>query len=216
MKFDYVVFDWDGTLADTCLLISSAYEHTSKTLGTKIYSYDEIKNLTSTIQNKDILKYVYGEKENEAKKVFYNYVRKNHVDKLKPVCGAKNLLEFCCENNLKVFLITNKKRELLIKEMEKLGFEKFFANVVAAGDFSQDKPHPMATKALFGTSLPKAESILVVGDGEADWKTARTFDDEQSKSCCVIYDPKNTYKGSEPDYVVDDLCKVIDILKENK
>ena len=216
MKFDYVVFDWDGTLADTCQLISSAYEYTSKTLGTKIYSYDEIKKITSTIQNKDILKYVYGEKEQEAKRVFYDYVKKNHVADLKPVCGAESLLEFCYENGLKFFLITNKKRELLTKEMEKLGFEKFFENVVAAGDFSQDKPHPMATKALFGTNLPKAESILVIGDGEADWKTARTFDDGNGKSSCVIYDPKNTYNGSEPDYKVNDLCKVIDILKESK
>ena len=100
--------------------------------------------------------------------------------------------------------------------MEKLGFGKFFSNIVAAGDFSQDKPHPMATKSLFGKNIPKPESILVVGDGDADWKTARTFDDGEKKAACVIYDPKKTYKGGKPDYVVDDLCRIVDILRDKK
>ena len=65
----------------------------------------------------------------------------------------------------------------------------------------------------FYNKLPNAETILVIGDGDADYITARTYDDEDRKAKCIILDPQNKYVGNEPDYKVCDLLEVIDILK---
>lgn len=216
MAIKYVVFDWDGTLADTYPVISAAYENTFKTLGLNPISYDEIKKLTSTLQNKDTLGYLFGDKKDKAEKIYYKYIKENHVLKFVTMPNAENLLQYCSDNGIKCFLITNKKREFFLKESNKANFTKFFTNIVAAGDFEEDKPHPTATRAVFFGKKPKADEILVVGDGYADYLTARTYDDEDKKTKCVIYDPKGVYKGENPDYKVKTLDEIIEILRENR
>ena len=55
MKYKYAVFDWDGTLADTYPVISAAYDYTFDKMGLLRIPYDEIKRITSTLQNKATL-----------------------------------------------------------------------------------------------------------------------------------------------------------------
>ena len=85
-----------------------------------------------------------------------------------------------------------------------------------AGDFTEDKPHPMAAHAVFDNNLPEADSILVIGDGMADYSAARTYDHNGKTAPCIIYDPKGTYTGGKPTLKVSNLKDIIPFLKENK
>lgn len=212
MKIKHIVFDWDGTLADTYPVISAAYEHVFKTLNLPPLSYDEIKRLTSTLQNKDTLGYIFGNRKEEAKTAYYDYIEKHHVSELRAIPCAEELLKFCQDNNFQTYLITNKRRPYFLEEADKLGFTKFFNKIAAAGDFSEDKPHPVATHALFDNHLPSADSILVIGDGKADFQVARTLDHNGKKSLCAIYAPAKKYSGDRPDYLVQNLNEIIHIL----
>lgn len=212
MKIKHVVFDWDGTLADTYPVISAAYDYVFKTLNLPPLSYDEIKRLTSTLPNKDTLGCIFGNRKEEAKTAYYDYIRKHHAQELKPMPHAQKLLEFCRDNGFLSYLITNKKRPFLLEEADKLGFTGFFNKIVAAGDCPEDKPHPLATHALFDNVLPEADSILVIGDGEADRQVARTFDHDGKKTLCAICDSTKKYAGEKPDYFVENLNEIINIL----
>ena len=79
MKYKYAVFDWDGTLADTYPVISAAYDYTFDKMGLLRIPYDEIKRITSTLQNKDTLGYVFKERRDEAAGYFYEYIEKFHT-----------------------------------------------------------------------------------------------------------------------------------------
>lgn len=210
----YVVFDWDGTLADTYPVISAAYDYTFDKLGLPRIAYDEVKRLTSTLQNKDTLGFVFGDRKEEAAKAYYEFITEHHAKKLRTMPGADELLNFCKQRKLPCFLITNKKRLYVLEEIEKLGFTDFFDKIVAAGECEQDKPHPIATHAVFDGKLPNADEILVIGDGVADYQTARTYDNNGKKAFCIIYDPKHKYNGDAPDYVVRDLLEVVNLIKE--
>ncbi len=213
MTIKHIVFDWDGTLADTYQVISTAYNHAFETLGLPPMSYDEIKRITSTVQNKDTLSVLYGDKKEEARLIFYNYIEKHHTDKLKTMPQAKEFLEFCHQSGFQLYLLTNKTRRYIMEELEGLGLTGFFTKIVAAGDFSEDKPHPIATHAVF-PSLPKADSILVIGDGVADYESARTYDHGNARALCIIYDPKEKYHGEQPDKIVKDFSEIITFLKD--
>lgn len=215
MKRKYVVFDWDGTLADTYPVISAAYDYTFDKMGLLRIPYDEVKRITSTLQNKDTLGHIFKERKDEAGAFFYEYIEKFHTDRLAAMPGAKELLEFCRESGLETYLITNKRTRFIHEEIEKLGFKSYFNKVVAAGEHTEDKPHPIACHAVFENQLPPAEQIIVVGDGEADVKTARCYDHDGKSAAVVIYDPNHKYKGMEPEYKVDDLCKVIKIIGDD-
>ena len=111
-------------------------------------------------------------------------------------------------------MLSNKQRLYLLAETNKLGFTGYFSKIVAAGDCSQDKPHPLAVKAVFDNNIPPSDSILVIGDGLADWQTARTLDEKGSKTICAIYDPSNTFSQEKPDYHLKNLDELVSILKK--
>ena len=200
MSIKYVVFDWDGTLADTYPVISAAYDYTFDTLGLPRIPYDEVKRITSTLQNKDTLGCIFGERKQEAADAYYSFIGKHHAATLEAMPGARSVLEYCRKHNITSILITNKKTLYVAEEIEKLGFSEFFDKVIAAGEYAEDKP--------------QADEILVLGDGEADFQTAATYAHDNRKAFCVIYDPKRKYKGSEPDRKIDDLRQVIEIIGE--
>lgn len=214
MSIKYVVFDWDGTLADTYPVISAAYDHTFDTLGLPRIPYDEVKRITSTLQNKDTLGAVFGERKEEAAAAYYDFIGRHHATSLEAMPGARTVLEFCRRQGLKSFLITNKKTRYVAEEIRHLGFENLFDKVVAAGEYAEDKPHPLATHAVFGGRLPPADEILVLGDGAADFQTARTYDHDGKTARCIIYNPKGKYQGAAPDHKVTDLTAVITIIEK--
>ncbi len=214
MKHKYAVFDWDGTLADTYPVISAAYDYTFDKMGLLRIPYDEVKRITSTLQNKDTLGHIFKERRDEAAGYFYEYIEKCHTERLTPMFGAEKLLEFCRGKGLECYLITNKKTRFIKEELEKLGFGKYFKKVVAAGEYAEDKPHPLACHAVFDNRLPPAGEIVVIGDGEADVKTAAAFDHDGERAQCIIYDPQHKYGGLEPDYKIESLDEAAALLEK--
>lgn len=203
----HIIFDWDGTLADTYPTLNNAYAYAFDKLGLKKISYEEIKKITSSLQNRNVLSQIYGDQADDAKIFFYEYIEKNHTTDLQEIEGAREVLDFCFENNLNIMLLTNKKRKYLVEELEHLGFTKYFSKIVAAGDFEKDKPDPVTCRALFGENIPNKDEILFVGDGLSDVKSAQFFGSE-----IIVYNPKNI-KTIEGNYNIDDLKKAIDIIK---
>ncbi len=212
MKIKHIIFDWDGTIADTYPVLSAGYEYAFKMIHKPTLSYDEIKKITSTVQNKDCLEAIFGNDKDKAKHFFYDFIEKNHTKYLQPIPYAEEVLRFC-KQNFNCYLITNKQRHFLQDELTKLNFHHFFSNIVAAKDFKKDKPSPIATHAIFNNNIPDSDSILVIGDGIADYQTARSFDSKNKKTLCVIYDPKNKYNYEKPDYKITDLREIITILQ---
>lgn len=215
MSIKHVVFDWDGTLADTFSVISAAYNYTFDKLNLPRIPYDEIKRITSTLQNKDTLECIFGERKNEASQAYYEFIKKHHASNLEPIKNAQKVLDFCQKSGLKLYLITNKKRLYLKEEITKLGFDKYFKKIIAAGEFAEDKPSPIACHAIFDNFIPEADSILVIGDGEADVKTAKAYNHGVKSAKSIIYDPLNKYNGQEPNYKVTDLIEIIDLIKKD-
>lgn len=200
----YAVFDWDGTIAETYPVIVGAYRYVFEKLGMKAPSEAEIKDVIGRVQNKDMFAYFFDEaKIAEAKKLYYDYIEKFHTKNLKPMRGAKELLDFCVANHIQPLLMTNKRTKYIREELKILGFERYFSKIVAAGELSQDKPHQVACDALFGGNVPPASEIVVIGDGKADVEVAKCYGARS-----IIY--QNMVQG---DYNISQLIDAIDIIK---
>ncbi|MCQ2741450.1 MAG: HAD family hydrolase [Alphaproteobacteria bacterium] len=216
MKIKHVIFDWDGTLADTYPVITKAYSAIFEHLNLNPLSYQEIKELTSRLPNKDTLGFLFGKRKEEAKKVYYDYIKNHHTDDLNPIPYAKDLLDYCRDSEYKTYLLTNKQRPYLLTELEKLGFVNCFTKIIAAGDLPEDKPSQTAVFALFDNNLPSPNSVLVIGDGYADWQVACTLSTEKQKALCALYNPQQDFKDAKPDYLISDWRDLINILKKER
>ncbi|MDO4184246.1 MAG: HAD family hydrolase [Rhodospirillales bacterium] len=209
MKYKYVVFDWDGTLADTYAIISAAYDYAFEKMGLPKMLHDELKRIASTIQNREMLGYIFKGRKDEAAKYFYEYIEKYHTKNLVAQPGARELLDFCKKSGVESYLLTNKKTKFINEELLALGFAGYFKKVVAAGEYEHDKPHPVACYAVFDGKVPQPNEILVIGDGEADALTAKALNGAD----CLIYDPKQKYKGMVPTYKINRLIDAEAILE---
>lgn len=205
MKFKHVVFDWDGTLADTYPVISAAYDYAFDKMSMPRVSLAEIKRVTSGLPNREVMGYLFGERKAEAVAAYYDYIEKYHTEKLRLIDGALDLLRFCRDKNCDCRLFTNKRRRFVEAEMQCLKVADFFSRVVPAGECEMDKPHPTACKALFTEPLPAGEAVAVIGDGEADVKAAHCLRELGYEASCILYDPKHTYQGLPAEYTVSDL-----------
>lgn len=213
MSIKYVVFDWDGTLADTYPVISAAYDYTFDTLGLPRIPYDEVKRITSTLQNKDTLGCIFGERKQEAADAYYSFIGKHHAAALEAMPGARSVLEYCRKHNITSVLITNKKTLYVAEEIEKLGFSEFLTRSLPPANMRKTSRTLWPRTPLLAGNFRRPTKYWF-------WATAKPiFKPRQpmrmtTESFCVIYDPKRKYKGSEPDRKIDDLRQVIEIIGE--
>ena len=219
----HIVFDWDGTLADTYPTITAAYNYVFKRMemSEETLSIEKLKYITGTLQNKDTAGFIFGNRKDEALKFYYEYINNHHTDNLSSIPGAIDVLEFCKDHNIKCYLISNKtnkasgdKKAYLSKEVQKLGLEKYFEKIQGAGEADEDKPSLKATHALFNHSLPNPEEIFFLGDGSADYQIAKSYIKNGKSAKVIIYNPDNIYKGPQPDYMVVNMSSVIEIIKK--
>jgi len=209
VKYKYVVFDWDGTIADTYPVISAAFEYAFEKVKGKRVAYDEIKKITSGMQNREIWKHLFGDMHNEGKNFYTEYIEQYHIKNLNTISGAKELLDFCRSKGMQNYLCTNKRTKFINQELNYLNLCDYFKKIVAAGEYEEDKPSPIACREIFDNNLPPVKDIVVIGDGEGDVKSAMALNGADS----IIYDPENKYKGIKPTYKVKSLAEVKAILE---
>lgn len=209
MEIKHVVFDWDGTLADTIPLLKKAYDAAFDAVGMKRLEYKQIKELSGKFSNRNIFQTVFGEdKATEAKSIFYDFIDRNHLVYLKAFDGAEEILEYCRNNNIYCHILTNKNRRYLDSEIRQLGWEKYFSRILGANERKYDKPHPDICMDLFGGQPPVPEQMIVLGDGDADVAMAQIW------GCkAVIFDEKGTYNGRQADFYIANLREFILLLK---
>ena len=168
-----VLFDWDGTLVDTLEGIRAAHDHVRVSFGQKPWTDAEFHEHI-VWSARDLFPRLYGDQWEKAHELFYGHVKENHLRHLKPLPGARDLLQLLRSLNIPAAVVSNKKHEYILKEVEHLGWQDFFFLVVGAGVAARDKP--AADPILWALEraaqpFPPA-TVWFVGDTEADLKAA--------------------------------------------
>ncbi len=173
-----VVFDWDGTLVSTLPLLHKAHNHAREVLGLSLWSLEEYKSHMH--QSARVLyPNLYAERADEAYEALYNYVEEHHLRELETLDGAEEILQLLVEKNIPSILVSNKTHRYLLKEVEVLGWQKYFSGVIGAGEAEKDKPekHPVIhIMKEMGLSSSLIENAIFVGDTGTDIKCAQNLE----------------------------------------
>ena len=172
-KYKAIIFDWDGTLVDTCGLILDAHNHVREAMGHDKWTSEEFVGQSSK-SAREYYPIMYKERSDEAMDILKKYVRDNHLKSLEPMEHAKEAL-----NGIKhpMGIVSNKTHEFLQIEIDHLGWRGHFETAIGAGHADKDKPHTapmlMAINGLKGDLSP--QDILYIGDTETDLLTAQNM-----------------------------------------
>lgn len=173
---DLILFDWDNTLADNWQLVIDALNHARERFGHERWSNEEADRKIS-LSARELFPQIFGADHEAAQKAFYDYFETNHLKVLKPMPDVVSLLEGLKSRDVPLGLISNKRGDLLRKEVAHLGLDAYFQTIIGAGDAKKDKPHAeVVSHAIseIGLELNTQKNIIwYVGDSQTDIDTAK-------------------------------------------
>jgi phosphoglycolate phosphatase len=164
-----VFFDWDGTLVDSFEFLYRAHNHVRGVLRFDSFSIETFGGYFGQPREK-LYTEIYGEHREEAKTHFEAFVLANHVNDLKPLDGAAQVLEWYARAGIPMGVVTNKKGDLVRTEIANFGWSDYFVTVVGAAEAEADKPSPaplLLALEQAGIDAPH-DRIVYVGDTDND------------------------------------------------
>jgi len=202
-----ILFDWDNTLVNNWEPIFIAYKETLKNLGLKKQNRREIiKDAKYSLR--ETFPRIFKDDWKKAKKIFYVAFKKIHLQKIKPIPKVEKILKIIKKKKIPCGVISNKDGNLLRKEINKLGWKKYFKILVGANDAKKDKPskYPFLL-ALKKISLKPNKNIWYVGDNEIDVEFAK------KNKCLSIFIENNMFKKKNLKQKPDLILKKIETLE---
>jgi len=167
-----LLFDWDNTLVNTWPAIHDANNHTLKAMGHEPWTYEEtLQRVRKSMR--DSFPELFGDRWEDAAKIFYARFEESHIAQLKPHKGAENLLKALHSKGYYMAVVSNKTGKYLREEADHLGWTKYFQKVLGAGDAQLDKPNPAPVDlALKNSGITRGSDVWFVGDTDVDLECA--------------------------------------------
>lgn len=167
-----VIFDWDNTLVDSWGTIHLALVHTLEAMGQVPWSLEETK-VRVRQSLRDAFPKQFGERWDEARRIYLDRFTAIHLDRLKALDGAEALVRDLKAAGLYVAVVSNKTGPVLRREADKLGWTEHFVRLVGAGDAAADKPDAAPMRlALENSGIVLGQEVWYVGDTGIDMECA--------------------------------------------
>ena len=181
-----ILFDLDGTLADTAPDLLSAHNHVMKKFGYNTKSIDEIKNYVGQGAAVMIGRSIWNTARNELSKItdkkikdemvneFLDFYGKNTVVKSKLINGVYEFLKWAKSNNISMGVCTNKQEHLAVDFLKKIKIYDFFEYVAGGNTFDYCKPDPRHLTNMIEIMNGDIKKSIMIGDSENDSGAARS------------------------------------------
>ena len=176
-----VVFDLDGTLADTGADLVAAANVCFRGLGHGDMLHPVDDKFTAMRGGKAMLKLgferLYGAADQAAIDAQYPVLLEAYAENVcehtKMFPGAADAVEALNQAGYKTAICTNKPEAMAEDLMQKLGVRGLFAALIGADTMPERKPHPLPYQEAVLRAGGEIETSLLVGDTETDHNTAR-------------------------------------------
>ncbi len=163
-----VIFDFDGTLADTLPVCFHSFQAVFKEFDDLDLSPDEIKAMFGPTETGVIKKNLRNGQHDQAIELYYDQYSEKHRELVLENDEIKQLLLLLKREGYKIGIVTGKAKRSLLISLEQLNMENLFDVMIAGDDVEKPKPHPEGiNKALTELGVKNSEAVFV-GDSDAD------------------------------------------------
>lgn len=202
-QFDLIVWDWDGTLADSTGMIAHAIVKAAEQVDLPKLELDKARNVIGLGLRESIDTLFGGISTEQAQKLAAKY-RENYFAGEREIPlfdGAKTVVAELNRRGYKQAVATGKGRRGLDLALERSGIAKYF-QATRTVDECFSKPHPQMLDALMDVAVVTPERTLMIGDSTYDLQMAQnagvhclavTFGAHASEQL-LEYHPKEIFK----------------------
>ena len=181
-----ILFDLDGTLADTAPDLMKAHNHVMNKFGYSSKSMDEIRNLVGRGAAVMIGRSIWGSARKELSKIsdekikkdmtkeFIKFYENKLVVETQLLKGVENFLYWAKSNNISMGVCTNKQEHLAIELLKKINIYDFFEYVAGGNTFDYCKPDPRHITNMVEIMGGDIRKTIMIGDSENDADAAKS------------------------------------------
>lgn len=216
MRIRGILFDFDGTLANTNDLIFSAFEHTfAQFLHRKVSREEIVKTFGLPLAEAMALYAPSPYMITDMRAVYRQFNLEHHDEMIKTIDGVADALAALHRQGLKMAVVTSKKSPMANRGLKCCGLEAFISAVVGCDDTVNNKPHPepMFKACSMLDVLP--QECICVGDSPFDLQSGQRAGALTAAVRYTSFDWKQMLRDGKPDFILNnmlDLLPVIDKL----
>ncbi len=205
-----ILFDLDGTLINTNMLIINSFKYVFK------------ENLDLIVEDNEIVQY-FGEplaytmakytkdRVEELVQKYVEYSLSIHDEYTESFKGVEEGLIILREKGYKLAIVTSKRRTTALRGLRLFDLEKYFEVIVSPEDTEKHKPEGEPVLKACELLNLKPEEVVMVGDSHNDILCGKNAG---SKTCLVKYTalPLEKLLEHKPDYVIDSVEEILNII----
>lgn len=209
-----ILYDLDGTLADTRRDIINGVRYALETLKGPQLTDDEIKDCVGTGLHALIRQVFRTEDEalaDRGAKLYREHYKKHMLDHTQLYPGARECLEYFKAREQAV--ITNKPNPFSSQILAALGVADYFLAILAGDNGLPFKPDPAAIHHLMDKADAAAEDVLFVGDSPIDIQAARNASVEVV-TLSHGFASEATLRDAKPDHIVRDFQELLALARQ--
>ena len=205
---DMVMFDLDGTLADTGQDLADAVNHTRAHFDLEPLPEELVfTHVGRGVEH--LLRHSLPEDSadhfQEVMRVFLVRYESHLLDTTVLYPGVHEVLDYFRDKRRVV--VSNKMHRLTVAVVRGLGVEKQFDAILGGDSAAEKKPHPAPIHDVLNRFRILPTHALIVGDGDTDVEAGRRAG---IVTCGVTYGlgSKERLVAAEPDLIIDDLTEL--------
>ena len=172
-KFDLLVFDWDGTLADSASVIVLSIQGAARDMGLTEPSNDEARHVIG-LGLSEAIEYLFPDLPLQKLRLLtdrYRYHYLAHDQEISLYEGIIEIIKTLHAENFLLAVATGKSRAGLNRSFVSSGLGDYF-HASRCADETFSKPHPAMLLELMGEFGVKTERTLMIGDTSHDLQMA--------------------------------------------
>lgn len=202
-----LIFDYDGTIADSYPLFNEALQYALKLHGVSAPEEETMAALKQSV-GYALKKYETVAPYQLLHDEMYSYYEPATVARSSLCPGARELLEAACEKGVRCYLYTHSGSSVCDR-LRKMGAYDYFSDFMTSEEKFPRKPDPTALLALCARNEIAPASALMVGDRDID-----VWVGHNAGMAGCLYDPDGFYdvKKVAAEHNVRHLSEIIALL----
>lgn len=212
MKYEYILFDLDGTLTDSAIGITNSVIYALKKYDIKVDNRNELNKFVGPPLSDSFESY-YGFSQEEAKtavEYYREYYREKGMFENSVYDGIENLLKTLKYNNKTLAVATSKPQVFAQQILEKFDIAKYFTYIAGSNlDGTRVKKDEVIQYALESCNITNLPKVIMIGDREHDINGAKKVGID-SIGVLYGYGDRDELEKAGADFIVN---TVLDIKK---
>jgi len=206
---DLIMFDLDGTLADTGRDLADAVNHTRAHFNLPALADSLVHaNVGRGVEHllRQSLPKESSEHFQEVMEVFLARYERHLLDATVLYPDVRRTLNYFCDK--KRVVVSNKVHRLTVSVLRGLGVETEFDLILGGDSALEKKPHPaLLNDVLRRFGVPR-DRALIVGDGDTDMEAGKRAG---IITCGVTYGlgDRDKLLAAQPDFIIDNLSELL-------